>query len=64
MGTVCHKDNSFKLYHSVAFVEKPVLKEECSTLIDHWTLYNDKRIIIADGTEVTKCNGYIYFFSQ
>ena len=64
IGTVWYRDNSVQFLHYAAFIRKPVRKEKYSTLVDHWGLYNDKKIIITDGTEVTKSNGLYYFFSQ
>ena len=61
---MCHKGNSVQSGHYVAFIRKPVDKREDGTFADRWVLYNDEKIVVADGTEEIKRSGYIYFYSQ
>ena len=63
-AVVCHKGNSVQSGHYVAFIRKPVDKREDGTFADRWVLYNDEKIVVADGTEEIKRSGYIYFYSQ
>ena len=63
-GVVCHKGNSVQSGHYVAFIRKPVDKREDGTVADRWVLYNDEKIVVAEGTEEIKRSGYIYFYSQ